>query len=161
MKEELQRYLDMYLVETSNVYAGSGLYKRAAVYETDYSEESIDSYIDKHKNDKKFQKLLFKFIDKKGLKDSDVYNNAYIDRRLFSKIRSNELYHPSKETVIALAASLNLNTKELEELLDSASYSLPKNNKFDLIIRFCFEKKIYNIDMINEFLYDHKCNLLK
>ena len=74
MKEELQRYLDMYLVETSNVYAGSGLYKRAAVYEADYSEESIDSYIDKHKNDKKFQKLLFKFIDKK----QSFFNKRYI-----------------------------------------------------------------------------------
>lgn len=161
MKEELEKYLDKYLFETNNVYNGSGLFKRAILYEADYMDESVDKYIDKHKNDKKFQKLLFKYIDNKGLKDSEVYNNAYIDRRLFSKIRSNELYHPSKETVIALAASLNLNTKELEELLDSASYSLPKNNKFDLIIRFCFEKKIYNIDMINEFLYDHKCNLLK
>ncbi len=161
MKEELEKYLDKYLFETSNVYTGSGLFKRAILYEADYMDDSVDKYIDKHKNDKKFQKLLFKYIDNKGLKDSEVYNNAYIDRRLFSKIRSNELYHPSKETVIALAASLNLEIGELEELLDSASYSLPKNNKFDLIIRFCFEKKIYDIEMINEFLYDHKCNLLK
>ena len=34
-----------------------------------------------------FQELLFKFIDKSGLKDSEVYNKAYIDRRLFSRTK--------------------------------------------------------------------------
>ena len=160
MKKELEEYLNSYLlVETS--YHGDALYRSAYMPTTDYLEESVDSYINDNKDDNKFQKLLFKYIDEKGLKDSDVYNNAYVDRRLFSKIRSNESYHPSKETVIALAASLNLNIKELEDLLASASYYLPKNNKFDLIIRFCFEKSIYDIDVINDFLYDHECNLLK
>ena len=121
---------------------------------------SVDTFLNTELNENKFQKLLFNYIDSKGLKDSDVYNKAGIDRRLFSKIRSDENYHPSKETVISLASSLELSIDELEKLLDSASYSLPKNNKFDLIIRFCFLEKIYNIMDINDLLDRHECNLL-
>ena len=120
----------------------------------------ITNFINKELNENKFQKLLFEYIDNKGLKDSDVYNKANIDRRLFSKIRSDEDYHPSKETVIALASSLELSVEDLEKLLESASYSLPKNNKFDLIIRFCFLEKIYNVIDINNLLDEHKCHLL-
>ncbi len=125
-----------------------------------YSEASISNYIEKELDENKFQKLLFKHIDSRGLKDSDVYNKALIDRRLFSKIRSDENYHPSKETVISLATSLELTVKELEELLSSASYSLPKNNKFDLIIRFCFKERIYDIMEINNLLDEYHCPLL-
>lgn len=121
---------------------------------------SINSFIEDNKDDNKFQKLLFKYIDERGLKDSDVYNKVNVDRRLFSKIRSNEDYHPSKETIILLALSLELSMDELLELLESASYSLPKNNKYDLIIRFCFQEGIYNIDTVNEFLYDYGFNTL-
>ena len=121
---------------------------------------NINNFIDNELNDNKFQKLLFKFIDDRNLKDSDVYNKAQIDRRLFSKIRSDENYHPSKETIISLACSLELSINELEELLSSASYSLPKNNKFDLIIRFCFLEKIYDLIEINNLLNEYHCNLL-
>ena len=124
------------------------------------AEAPLSDFINNELDENKFQKLLFKYIDDRGLKDSDVYNKANIDRRLFSKIRSDEDYHPSKETIISLATSLELNINELEELLDSASYSLPKNNKFDLIIRFCFLEKIYNIIDINNLLDEHKCHLL-
>ena len=106
-----------------------------------------------------FQKLLFKYIDDKNLKDSDVYNKVHIDRRLFSKIRSDINYHPSKETVILLGLSLELNEQEIEELLSSASYSLPKNNYYDLIIRFCFIEKIYKISEVNKLLESYNCKL--
>ena len=120
----------------------------------------LDDYIESNKEDNYFQSLLFNFIDNKGLKDSDVYNKAGIDRRLFSKIRNNIKYHPSKETVILLGLALKLNESEIENLLNSASYSLPKNNVYDLIIRFCFINKIYNIIDVNNLLSEHECKLL-
>lgn len=130
-----------------------------AVFE-DIKGNDVDNYINDNKDGNLFQKLLFNYIDSKGLKDSDVYNKVGIDRRLFSKIRSNDNYHPSKETVILLCIALELNEKETEELLSSASYSLPKNNVFDLIIRFCLIEKIYDISTINDLLYDHGCKLI-
>ena len=119
---------------------------------------NLDSYIKEHKEYTNFQKTLFKMIDERGLKDSDVYNKVHLDRRTFAKIK-NEKYHPSKETVILLAISLELNEKELEDLLCSAFYSLPKNNYYDLIISFCFINKIYSIDKINELLEEYNCKL--
>ncbi len=119
----------------------------------------IKDFIDKHEQYNDFQTMLFKLIDDRNLKDSDVYNKVHIDRRLFSKIRSDKNYHPSKETIILLAVALELTEKELDELLDSASYSLPKNNKYDLIVRFCFINKIFKLSDINELLYEYKCKL--
>ena len=120
---------------------------------------NIDSFIDNNINDDKFQKLLFSYIDNKNLKDSDVYNKVNIDRRLFSKIR-NENYHPSKNTIILLGLSLELNEIEIDKLLESASFSLPKNNNRDLIIRFCFIEHIYNPIKVNELLDNYNCQLL-
>ena len=120
-------------------------------------DTSLATYINDNKDENKFQKLLFKHIDDRELKDSDVYNKVHIDRRLFSKIRSDSDYHPSKETVILLGIALELDEEEIEELLESASYSLPKNNTYDLIIRFCFVEGIYKIDKVNELLDSYDC----
>lgn len=116
----------------------------------------INTYINNNKDENKFQTLLFKYIDERELKDSDVYNKVHLDRRLFSKIRSDVNYHPSKETVILLGISLELSEEEIEDLLESASYSLPKNNYYDLIIRFCFKERIYDLKTINDFLDEYK-----
>ena len=123
-----------------------------------FESSNVDDYITNNKDEDKFQKLLFKFIDDKGLKDSDVYKKVHLDRRLFSKIR-NEEYHPSKETVILLGLALELNEKEFDELITSASYALPKNNVYDLIIRFCFVEGIYQLKKVNELLDSYNCKL--
>lgn len=117
-----------------------------------FINENVTNYND-------FQTLLFKYIDDRNLKDSDVYNKVHIDRRTFSKIRSDSSYHPSKETVILLGLSLELTENEIDELLLSAAYSLPKNNHYDLIIRFCFINKIYKLIDVNDLLDEYNCKL--
>lgn len=129
-------------------------YKSAAPITT-----NIKDYINEHEKYNDFQTLLFKLIDEKDLKDSDVYNKVHIDRRLFSKIRSDKNYHPSKDTVILLSIALELSEEQLDELLESASYSLPKNNNYDLIIRFCFINKIFKLTDINELLLEYNCKV--
>ena len=111
----------------------------------------INDFINEQQDDKSFQTLLFRYIDERKLKDSDVYNKVHIDRRLFSKIRSDK--DLENTPVIMLTAF------ELEKLLESASYSLPKNNHYDLIIRFCFINKIYKIKHINKLLEEYDCKL--
>ena len=74
----------------------------------------IDDFINDNQDTNKFQKLLFNYIDSRELKDSDVYNKVHIDRRLFSKIRSDVNYHPSKETVILLGLALELSEIDLD-----------------------------------------------
>ena len=161
IKKKLEKYLAINLQELPKkqkmVFRESSAFVGTSAME---ECQNISDYIDKNKDENTFQTKLFSYIDKQELKDSDVYNKVNIDRRLFSKIRSNKDYHPSKETVILLGISLELTEEEIEDLLESASYSLPKNTTFDLIIRFCFKEQIYDVNQINEFLYEHHCKLL-
>ena len=168
MKEKLKLYIENNYKKEKKLFSDKfrACFKNIcfdendACFEVQSSKESnINTYIIDNKDENNFQKLLFKYIDERELKDSDVYNKVHIDRRLFSKIRSDSTYHPSKETVILLGLSLELSEKEIEELLDSASYSLPKNNYYDLIIRFCFVEGIYKISEVNELLDSYKCKL--
>ena len=122
--------------------------ENSEIYETD-----IIKKIKKSPLTDTFQELLFKFINKSGLKDSEVYNKAYIDRRLFSKIRSDKYYHPSFGTVTLLALSLKLSTEEYKQLLNYASYSLPTNTYAGITLKYCFNNKIYNIYEVNNLIY--------
>jgi hypothetical protein len=97
---------------------------------------------------------LLNLIDKTGKKDSDIYKKAGLDRRLFSKIRSNKEYTPAKKTVIAFCLALELPRSDADLLLSSAGYSLSRADEFDLAIAFCIEKSVYDFMRINKVL-DH------
>ena len=101
-----------------------------------------------------FGTLLVKTINKKGLVNADVYKDANIDRRLFSKIISNEGYTPTKGTVLALAIALKLNLDETSSLLKSAGYALSHSSKSDLVVEFFISQTDghYNIDVVNDAL---------
>lgn len=106
-----------------------------------------------------FSATLMRIIDEKGMKDSDVYKRANIDRRTFSKIRNPD-YHPSKRTTLALAVGLELDLDETNEFLKCAGFALSQNRKFDVIVQFFIVNKRYNILEINSVLYDHDQQLL-
>jgi hypothetical protein len=107
-----------------------------------------------------FQQMLFRLIDEKELKDSTVYNKANIDKRLFSKIRSDMDYHPSKNTVIQLCLGLSLEIDTALDLLKKAGYTLSQSRMEDVVIRYFIEKRIYDVLQINEALYDYDLPLL-
>lgn len=111
----------------------------------------------KHRN--LFLKTLYEMIDERGLKDSEVYKAAMIERRYFSKIRCNRI--PKKHTVLALGLALRLDLTQMNELLQSAGYSLTDTRREDIIIRWCIRQKIYNVLEVNEILLDHNAPLLR
>ena len=115
----------------------------------DISVSEADAYL-RYNRDLSFNERLFLLIDRTGQKDSDVYKKAHIDRRLFSKIRSNKNYIPCKKTVIALCLALELNREDADALLSSAGYSLSRSDDFDLAIAFCIDKKVFDFFDINE-----------
>ncbi|GAE37121.1 hypothetical protein [Halalkalibacter akibai] len=113
--------------------------------------EELENFI-KKKRKPTLNELLFSFIDRENKTDSDIYKKASIDRRHFSKIRSNPSYRPGKNTVIALALALELPSDDVILLLSSAGHSLSDSDTADLVIQFCLEKNIYDIDAVNEAL---------
>ena len=96
-----------------------------------------------------FHEKLFELIDKSGMSDVEVYKSACIDRRLFSKIRSNPAYHPGKSTVLALVFALKLDIKAARDLLARAEYALSPSNKGDLIIKYFIEHQVYDLMALN------------
>lgn len=117
----------------------------------DISVSEADAYL-RYNKELSFNERLFLLIDRTGLKDSEVYKKARIDRRLFSKIRSNKNYIPCKKTVIALCLALELTREEADSLLASAGYSLSRADDRDLAIAFCIEKSIFNLFDVNEIM---------
>ena len=96
-----------------------------------------------------FSQMLLRLIDERNLKDSEVYKNANIDRRLFSKIRGDEDYIPSKKTAICFCMALQLDLEESRKLLETAGYALSTSSKFDLIIMYLLENREFNVVFAN------------
>lgn len=100
-----------------------------------------------------FSETLLQLIDRTGKKDSEIYKKANVDRRLFSKIRNNMDYKPSKTTALAFAFALELDIDETKDFIGRAGFALSHSSKFDVIVEYFLVNRNYNVFELNEVLF--------
>ena len=100
-----------------------------------------------------FSETLLQLIDRTGKKDSEIYKKANVDRKLFSKIRNNMDYRPSKTTALAFAFALELDVDETKDFISRAGFALSHSSKFDVIVEYFLVNRNYNVFELNEVLF--------
>lgn len=162
MKNALDEYIKKYYIEDLGRiadYSGNGdITKGAGATFSKKETFTLDELV----NDvgESFHEMLFLRIDMSGMTDVEVYKRANLDRKLFSKIRSNPAYHPKKQTVLALAIALKLSIDDTVDLLARAEYAFSPGNKGDLIVKYFIEKGVYDIMAINFALDEYEQPIL-
>ncbi len=148
LNKEMLMELERFIANRTQPFLAENInYAAATCFESTQTNE-LEGFV-KSKRRLTFNQVLFEYIDQKGDADSEIYKKAGIDRRHFSKIRSNPDYRPGKNTVIALALALHLERNKADKLLRSAGYTLSDSDTFDLVIQFCLAKNIYGIHDVN------------
>ena len=99
--------------------------------------------------------MLLRRIDEAGMTDAQCYKKANIDRKHFSKIRSDIHYRPKKQTAVAFAIALGMDLADTQDLLGKAGYTLTKSSQFDVIIMYCINRRLYDVDRVNEILFSY------
>lgn len=164
-KQELKQMLDAYLAEKFFEEEEDSFAEEAPKF---YAESPIryclarkidfDKIFERNKGET-FSEMMTRLVEESGEKNSAVYNRAQIDRQLFSRIKKNKDYQPSKDTAVALALALKLKFDKAKDFLASAGYTLTKSKR-DLIISFFIENELFDTNLLNDYLYEYNQPIL-
>lgn len=147
--------LKLFLIYQKNIIQRLISKPSSLIISESYDEyKAVQEILETPKTDKTFYEMLFLYISKSKFTEIEIYKKADINRKLFSKIKADTSYHPAFGTITAFAIALELTTKEYEDFLKSAGYSLPLNSYINITLKYCFDNKIYNLNAVDELLYN-------
>ena len=144
--------------ERGHFLASQAMVGSAPAEKADKKKGSLDDVLKGIYTDS-FEKHLQKLINKKGLKNSEVYAAANISKQYFSKLIKGQV-KPSKEKVLALAVGLQLNMDETVDFLKLAGYALSPISQTDAVVEYFIEHEDYNVLKIDIVLFDYGLNPL-
>lgn len=120
-----------------------------------FHESRLEERI-RHMSDTYSEYLMY-LIGEKKMKNADVWKNAIVDKKIFSKIKNNKNYHPNKTTALRLCIGARLNLDESMDLLARAGYALSPCDKTDIIFSYFIENKIYDMIDLDIMLEEYGC----
>jgi len=144
--------------ETAGQPPAEDAYIDIPMWKSKPKERSLEDLL--NEVDDTFSEALLRLIDAKGKTDPEVYKKANVDRKLFSKIRNNPAYKPSKSTALAFAVALELNLDETKDFIGRAGYALSHSSKTDIIVEYFIQRSEFDIITINETLFAFEQPLL-
>lgn len=101
-----------------------------------------------------FRASLFRYLNRSGRTNPEIYRAAQIDRKLFSAICTKPHYQPSRGTVIRLALALQLTLPEAMEFMERAGYALSSARPSDLVVTYYISRGVYDLMTIEAALYE-------
>lgn len=101
-----------------------------------------------------FRSLLFRYLNRSGRTNPEIYRAAGMDRKLFSAICTKPHYQPSRGTVIRLALALELTLPEAMEFMERAGYAFSAARPGDLVVTYYISRGIYDVMIIEDALYE-------
>lgn len=101
---------------------------------------------------KSFSAEVLDRLNRTGMDHVTFYKNAWLDKKMFYKLKSDYSYRPSRDTAIKCCFALRLTAKEADELLELAGIALSPSDSRDLVLRFCLENGITDLREVNYIL---------
>jgi hypothetical protein len=137
--------------------------RRGFIPSTDFGEvaDKLSVFVKEKRRYDTFAYALENLREEKGMGEPELYKAAWIDRRLYSKIRNAEKpYKPTKDTALQFAFALKLEEPTFTDFLKNAGFAMSDSSVRDLVFRFCVERRIFDLHDVNAFLLEEKQNVL-